>query len=117
MSERTDLLASVANTIKTYRKGEIPEPTPEHVGRWLDQFTPTAQLPFLREFDYVMKKSFFTKSRVDNFLNDLMKSSSIVGSDPATYWSLVNFLNIQINGNSQAEMLSIFEKKLIILMV
>ena len=40
MSERDDLLVSVANEIKTYRKGELPEPTPEHVDRWLRQFTP-----------------------------------------------------------------------------
>ncbi len=112
MSERTDLLASVANTIKTYRKGEIPEPTPEHVGCWLEQFTPAAQLPFLREFDYVMKESFLARNRIENFLDELIKNPKIVGSHPDLYWSLVNFLDIQKNGNSQAEMLSIFAKKI-----
>ena len=34
MSERDDLLVSVASEIKTYRKGELPEPTLEHVDRW-----------------------------------------------------------------------------------
>jgi len=38
MSERSDLLKSIANTIKDYRAGEIAEATPEHVDRWVKQF-------------------------------------------------------------------------------
>jgi hypothetical protein len=45
MTERADLISSVADTIQTYRKGELTAPTPEHVDRWLSQFTPAQQLP------------------------------------------------------------------------
>lgn len=37
MSELDDLLASVASEIRPYRKGDFPEPTREHVERWLHQ--------------------------------------------------------------------------------
>lgn len=110
MSERDDLLVSVANEIRTYRKGDLPEPTPEHVDRWLRQFTPAQQLPFLREFNHVIKQTFFTQNRVKDFLRNLVNNANLVGPDPATYWSSANFLNIQQNGQSQKEMLRLFSK-------
>ena len=112
MSERDDLLTSVAEQIKTYRQGEIPEPTQEHVDRWLRQFTPSQQLPFLREFDHVIKQTFLIKEAVDVFLCRLVKNEKLAGADPSTYWSSANLLNIQNNGNSQKEMLKIFSKRL-----
>ena len=110
MSERDDLLASVANEIRTYRKGDLPEPTPEHVDRWLHQFTPAQQLPFLREFEHVIKQTFFTRKNVKDFLRALVNNAKLAGADPAAYWSSANFLNIQQNGQSQKEMLKLFSK-------
>lgn len=110
MSERDNLLASVANEIKTYRKGALPEPTEEHVDRWLRQFTPAQQLPFLREFEHVIKQTFITRKNVKDFLRHLVSNQELAGNDPATYWSSANFLNIQRNGQSQKEMLKLFSK-------
>ncbi len=110
MSEREDLLVSVANEIKTYRKIELPEPTPEHVERWLSQFTPDQQLPFLREFDHVIKETFFTRKNMQDFLRHLVTNQKLAGDDPAAYWSSAHFLNIQQNGRSQQEMLKLFSK-------
>ncbi|MBB3330400.1 hypothetical protein BDK63_001257 [Halomonas campaniensis] len=112
MSERDDLLVSIANTIKTYREGEIDEPTPEHVARWVSQFTPANQLPFLREFDHVMKKTFITKDVVNQFLSNLVTDEGLAGNDPATYWQRANFLTIQRAGQSQKEMVSLFSQAL-----
>jgi hypothetical protein len=66
---RAQLLESVANTIKTYRSGELDEPTPDHVDRWLDQFTQANQLPFIREFDHVLKQTFLTEDYITGLLN------------------------------------------------
>ena len=38
MSQRNELLASIANTIQDYRGGSIPQPIPDHVERWVQQF-------------------------------------------------------------------------------
>lgn len=110
MAERSDLLLSVSHTIETYRKGEIPEPTPEHVDRWLRQFNTEQQLPFLREFNHVIKESFVTRKNVKDFLRELVTNKELAGSDPKAYWPTVNFLNIQQSGQSQKEMLRIFAK-------
>jgi hypothetical protein len=108
MSERDDLLVSVANEIRTYREGDLPQPTPEHVDRWLRQFTPDQQLPFLREFDHVIKQTFFTRGNVVDFLRVVATSAQLAGTNPAAYWASANFLKIQQNGQSQKEMLALF---------
>lgn len=110
MSERDDLLISVANEIRTYRNGDLPEPTPEHVDRWLRQFTPNQQLPFLREFEHVIKQTFITRKNVKDFLRHLVTNQKLAGDDPKAYWSSANFLSIQQNGQSQKEMLKLFSK-------
>lgn len=112
MSERDSLLASVASTIRTYRQGELPVPSSAHVGRWLDQFTPANQLPFLREFDHVMKQTFLTQATVVNFLSNLVTNPKLVGADPKAYWSRANLLSIQKKGQSQKAMVALFGEAL-----
>ena len=108
MTERDDLLASVAGEIRTYRRGDLPEPTPEHVDRWLYQFTPSRQLEFLREFDHVIKQTFITRENVKSFLRRLVTNTNLAGDEPKAYWSSTNLLKIQQNGQSQNEMLKLF---------
>lgn len=110
MSERDDLLASVAETIKTYRMDELAQPTPEHVERWLSQFTPANQLPFLKEFDHVLKQTFITKDKVENHLEGLVTNKELTSDNPAAYWQSAHFLKIQQKGQSQKEMLKLFAK-------
>lgn len=110
MSKKDDLLISIADTIKSYRKGELDEPTPAHVERWVSQFTPANQLPFLQEFNHVLEQGFVTKKRVMDFLQSLAKEEKLAGADPAAYWKSAHFLKIQQNGQSQKEMLKLFAK-------
>lgn len=110
MAERDELLASVANVIRTYRKGDLPEPTPEHVDRWLNQFTTTQQLPFLREFEHVIKQTFFTEEEVKYFLSFLVKNEKLASTGLSAYWSSTNIMRIQQNGQSQNEMLKLLSK-------
>lgn len=112
MNEYNKLLGSVSEKIKTYRQGSIPEPTPDHVDRWLFQFNSEQRLPFLREFDYVIGQTFITKTYIENFLCCLVSNNRLTGSDPNSYWRMANFLNIQQNGKSQREMIRIFSKHL-----
>lgn len=110
MNERDELLVSVAKEISTYRNADLPNPTAEHVDRWLTQFTPSQQLPFLREFNHVIKQTFITRENVMCFLHHLVTNQKLAGDNPTTYWSSVNFLSIQQNGRSQKEMLKLFSK-------
>lgn len=109
---RARLLESVANTIKTYRSDELDEPTPDHVDKWLSQFTPANQLPFLREFDHVIKRTFLTEDYITGFIDHLIENKELTGGNHAAYWARTNFLSEQQDGQSQKEMLKIFGRLL-----
>jgi len=112
MSERIELLNAIASEIKEYRKGEIAEPTPEHVDRWARQFTEENQLSLLREFSHVIKNSFLTQKEVNDFLYGLTKNENLAGKNPKEFWKNANFLDVQQNGQSQKEMLKLFDSHL-----
>lgn len=112
MNEKDNLLASVAGTIQTYRQGELPVPTTAHVARWLDQFTPANQLPFLREFDHVIKQTFLTKGTITTFLSNLVTNPKLVGADATAYWARANLLQIQKAGQSQKSMVTLLGEAL-----
>ncbi len=108
MKERQTLLESIAQTTADYRKGEVNAPTPAHVERWIEQFDPAVQLPMLREIDHVLKSTYFSLERVTSFLRCLVGTEKLIGNDPCAFWRGVNFLDIQGGGNSQTEMLELF---------
>ena len=112
MSERSDLLALIATTIKDYRAAELAAPTPDHVDRWVSQFDQDVQLLLLREMDHVLKQTYFSRKRMTTFLGGLLHTKKLAGTDPCTFWKDVRFLEIQEDGNSQREMLALFGKLL-----
>ena len=77
MNERSKLLVSIADTIKDYRAGEIAQPTPDHVDRWIYQFDNTVQVPLLREMDHVLKGTYLSKSSVSRFLRSRLNMGSL----------------------------------------
>ncbi|WP_243694058.1 hypothetical protein [Stenotrophomonas sp. ATCM1_4] len=107
-----DLLHRVAATIATYRQGEIEAPTAQHVDRWLRQFTPENQLPFLREFSSVMGHIFVTRAWTIEFLRRLIGNQELSGPNPAQYWGAANILQIQSVGRSQQEMVRLLGESL-----
>ncbi len=112
MSERSDLLASIAATIKDYRAGEIAEPTPDHVDRWIRQFDEAAQAPLLREIDHVFKKTYFSKADVTRFFAHQIKHEKLAGDEPCDFWRAANLLDIQQHGHSQTEIRELFGEAL-----
>lgn len=112
MTERKMLLESIAHTTADYRKGEIDAPTPVHIERWVAQFDPLVQLPMLREMAFVLERTYFSLERVTAFLRGLVGIEKLTGKEPCGFWRGVNFLDIQSGGNSQTEMLELFNKVL-----
>jgi hypothetical protein len=108
MSERKRLLGSIGGIIADYRAGEIPRPTPEHVDQWVSQFGNTVQQPILTEMEHVLGKTYLSKAAVENFLKKLVRNPKLAGTDPASFWRSVTFLDIQGGGNNQREMLALF---------
>lgn len=110
MSERSDLLTSIAGTAADYRAAELAAPTPDHVEKWVSQFDKGVQLPLLREMDHVLEQTYFSREKIEAFWNGLLKTEDLVGADPCAFWKNVGFLDIQGGGNSQREMLALFDK-------
>ena len=109
MAERENLLASIASTIKDYRAGEIAEPTPEHIDRWIKQFGDDVQVPMLRELDHILKRTYCSKDKALSLLRTLVhrppnRSTQSVFS----FWQRAQILNVQQNGESQSVMRSLF---------
>jgi len=110
--ERRALLASIAQTIQDYREGCLLRPISQHVERWVQQFDPDVQVPILKEVNYVLKKTYFSKERVMDFLRRLIDNEKLTGHDPQRFWRSVQFLDIQARGNSQKDMLALFSEAL-----
>lgn len=107
MSTRDHLLAAIAKTISTYRFGELPVATAEHVERWINQFTPVNQFIMLQEMNHMLGKFFLTKDWFVCYLRQVLRNIGIAGNSPAVYWKNANILCIQIHGDSQKEFLDI----------
>ncbi len=110
MSEKSRLIESMVETISDYRKGACGPPTPGHVEKWLRQFDKEAQLPILREMDHVLKRTYFSERRVKRFLESVYRAEKLVGDEPCSFWKNVKFLDIQRGGNSQKDMLALFNE-------
>lgn len=112
MSERNRLLQAIAGTIADYRAGEIPQPTPAHVDRWIKQFAGPVQEPILAEMEHVLARTYLPKTKVESFLTMVASNPKLATDDPCTFWRDVKFLDIQGGGNSQRDMLTLFSTAL-----
>ena len=112
MKERGELLTAIANTITDYRTDELPEPTPDHVDKWIHQFGTDVRLPMLREMNHVLQRTYFSKSLICNFLASAIDSRKLAGEKPREFWRAAHLLDIQKDGNSQTEIREIFAQEL-----
>lgn len=109
---RVKLLKSIAATIVDYRNGEVPTPDAKHVETWISQFDEDVQYEILAEVDHVLGHTYISKKTVEGFLQNLTTNGKLTGKDPETFWSRAGILNIQGAGNSQEEMLEMFDRAL-----
>lgn len=104
MIMRDKIINSIINTIYDYREGEIAHPTSRHINLWVNQFNKEVQLPILKELDYVLRRTYFSKAKVGQLLSEIIVSKEIGGDVPYNFWKRAYFLNIQGGGSSQTEM-------------
>lgn len=106
---RDRLLSSIAETISDYREDEMTVDS-DRIEKWVCQFSDEVQIPILQEMDHVLKKTYFSKKATKAFLENLFKASRLVGDDPCSFWQRAEMLDIQNKGNSQKEMVALFNK-------
>lgn len=109
MSTRSELLQSVADIISDYREGEIPPVDSNHVNRWIEQFPEDVQEPMLEELAHVFDKTYLSRDTIETFLRKLVHNKKLCGDNARDFWKRANFLDIQQGGNSQHEMLEMFD--------
>lgn len=112
LNERRELLAAIANTIKDYRSDDLPEPTPDHVDKWIRQFGASVQVPMLCELNHVLKRTYFSRSDVRNFFSREIDNSALAGKEPREFWRAAHLLDIQEAGSSQTEIRRLFLEEL-----
>lgn len=112
MNERDDLLSSIATTIRDYRSGELPVPTPEHVDRWVRQFGTDVQVSLLKEMHHVLEKTYFTRDNVRNFFANQINHMGLAGPNPCDFWKAAQIFDIQQHGHSQSEIKQLFGEAL-----
>jgi hypothetical protein len=106
------LYEQLATVIADYRRGEVPEPDSDHIRRWIGQFPRAVREPLLTETVHVLTKTYIPKKQVNVFLKALTTNEKIVGDDPPAFWRGVRFLRLQQAGNSQRDMLALFDAAL-----
>jgi hypothetical protein len=106
------LLESIAQTVLDYREGEIERPSSEHVDKWVRQFGEGFREPILSELDYVLKRTYIPKAKVQEFLAAVLKSTKLAGNSPCEFWKKVGVLDIQKGGMSQKDMVAMFSEVL-----
>jgi hypothetical protein len=112
MATKAELIEALANTIADYRKGEIAQPNAEHVELWLAQFPKEDRTPVLSEMAHVLENTYISRKTAKSFIKSLISNEDSAGKESKPFWKKVNFLNIQENGNSQADFLKLFNESL-----
>jgi hypothetical protein len=112
MTDRSTLLASIANTIRDYRAGEITTPSVAHVETWIQQFDPTVQDALLDEVDHVLKSTYFSRQNVSTFVHSLSQNPKFIGADRTAFWNGVHLLEVQGGGASQRDLNALLRDKL-----
>lgn len=107
------LLKSLAHTLSDYRQSEIPPITPIHVEIWLKQFDFADRSIILAELDSIIKRFYFSYTRVREYIRTFLKKFIICNQDPRKLLPHVSFLNIQRFGGSQKAMLEIVNEVLV----
>jgi hypothetical protein len=110
--ERDHLLQAIASIAADYRRDELANPTADHVNRWIRQFPAAVQEPILVEMEHVLRHTYFSRHYVTQFFSALISYERLAGHDPCAFWRNANFMNLQTAGNSQRDLLTIFDAQL-----
>ncbi|UVO55130.1 hypothetical protein [Sphingomonas sp. SUN039] len=106
------LLARLAAIVGDYRAGEIPPIDAARIAHWIGQFPAPTQNPLLTELAHVLQKTYFSKARVIGFARNVVTNGPLTGSDPAAFWKSTKLLDVQADGNSQRDLLALFDAAL-----
>lgn len=113
MSDYTEALEGLVETIQDYRLGEIPPRTPGLIEAWLGQFPAGVRQPLLIALSNVLKRSYISREDAKQILAERVSLDLFAPVHTAAdYWRTLNFLLIQQHGSSQRELLGLLDEVL-----
>ncbi len=110
---RKELLQSISEQVMDYREGDVPKRSPDVIEKWVSQFPGDAQDKILSEINHLLKHTYISRDMMISFLLNLIRNDKFCDGNPKEFWRNVNFLNIQKGGNSQREILAMFDHLLL----
>jgi hypothetical protein len=109
MASHAENLSKIAEITGDYRHGELPAPTTGHIDTWLSQFPAAVREPMCEELVHVFAKTYISKKRTKDFLKALLTNKKLCGDSADIFWKNAQILDIQGAGQSQHEMLQMFD--------
>lgn len=106
---RTVLLSKLAKRLGDYRSFPKDVSVEDHIDKWVSQFDAAVQVPILEELRHVFRRTYFNANNMRHFLETVAQAPNLVGTDPKKFWAQTGVLNIQQRGDSQRDMIAIFD--------
>lgn len=104
---RSTHVSAIVTTLSDYRLHEIPRITPEHVERWVRQFASDDQMVILSEMDRILSRYYVSRAKAEGLLETMLSHKEIFGEAPGSAMAYTEFLEIQIRGESQRDLLAL----------
>ncbi|MGR3060088.1 phosphoribosyltransferase-like protein [Vibrio vulnificus] len=102
-----DLISSISSIIVDYADGEFGRLDEAHVRRWIEQFDEVDREVVLAETNRILKRTYITKEEFSKFISSLITSPKFSTENQADFWSNVSLCDVQLNGKSQTELVSL----------
>lgn len=109
------LIESIYTTLEDYRADEnnpTVRITTDRIKNWINQFDNELRVPILTELDNIFKKRYCSKSKVKDFLDQIIQvlTKDFGFKSANEFLKNSDFLNLQPEGKSQRIMLSLFDE-------
>lgn len=114
-NDMEQLINSIYQTLEDYRADEnspVPRMTAERIRNWINQFDNELRIPILTELDNIFKKRYCSKSKVKDFLDQVIQvlTKDFAFKSATEFLKNSDFLNLQPEGKSQRIMLSLLDE-------
>jgi hypothetical protein len=111
--ERFSVINSIVSRVSDYRVGDIDAFDYDHVERWIEQFADicdgSEQLIILQEIDRMLQKYYVSSKEAKAFIELVLETKELTGGFVENHRE-IEFLDIQRNGKSQKELLSLLDE-------
>ncbi len=103
-----DLARSIGSIAADYRSPEGIAPITSRVDRWISQFDPSERATILREMNCLLQRYYWSRKRVQDSIRSFLAREDPFGPDPRASLQGMNFIRIQVEGESQLALLALF---------